>query len=80
MATIMQPAEFMAQLKLDVKEPERVIDAVLSYLHWMPNGSVLSTNVFTFNKIDPNTIYIESDVSRDDLVNVLAGTDIKIPI
>ena len=77
---VIQPAEFLKQLKIEVPEPERFIDALLSFLFWMPTDHTFSTNVFNIVKLDRNTIYFESEVAAEELVNVLAKSDIRIPI
>jgi len=77
---VIQPAEFLKQLKIEVPEPERFIDAILSFLFWMPQDTSFSTNVFNFSKLDKNTIYCEAVVEADELVNVLAKSDVRIPI
>lgn len=75
-----QPSDFLKQLKIDVPEPERFIDSLLSFLLWMPSNSTFGTNVFSVTKLDRNTIFMEAEVEPDELVNVLAKTDIRIPI
>jgi len=76
----MQPEEFLAQVGIKVENPERVITAIFSLLFYLQQGDTISTNQFTFNKLDGNTLYMESKVDRDDVTNMLSQISTKLPI
>lgn len=75
-----QPEDFLKQLSIKVENPERVINALFAYLNYLSSGESIETSIFKLSKIDPNTLYIESTVDRDDVTNILYKVSTKLPI
>jgi hypothetical protein len=76
-----QPDALFSMLNIKTTDsPEKIINGLLSVIFWLPTGGALETNLFKLDKLDSNTIYMEAEVDKDEIANVLTSNNIRLPL